>query len=1093
MGALRYLLEFLPHSALSDAWSPVQGHSPEPLSPDSLSPRAARLTSHGALAAGFLSRAAPGPDRGAVPQAAWRDGRSAGPEPSSPSRSDRAGSPTARAGSPAAAASAAPSRCLCPVCSQLSVLNADVETLPAPAAEALAAAVAAPITLASSLDPAKTFALHSNPTANHTIYLDFDGHFMASSTWENGGALQLQPFYSDLNALAVRQEIQAIWQRMAEDFAPFNVNVTTQQPSVEDLRKLSGSDARWGIRMAFTYNNNLVTGAPIRNAGGGGTAYIGSFNWNTDEVALGFNRGEYAAAETGSHEVGHTLSLYHDGGPGTAYYAGHGSGATSWGTIMGAPFIGAAENLTTWSKGDYYGANNSEDDLNIITSGNGFSYRIDDHGGSLATATALTGQSISAFGVIERTSDVDWFAFDTGAGAVSLSVVNAARAYVADGSGNFSAEYLTARGPNLDIAASLYNSSGLLVASSNPLDQITASFANLSLVAGRYYLAVEGVGVGAPLASPPSGYTDYGSLGQYLLSGTLQPVVPVAALLLSTTALSTSEAGASASFSVQLATAPSADVTVVLQSSDTGEVSLGTTSLTFTPQNWQTPQPVAVTGVDDLLVDGAQSVTVSLTASSADAAYNALTAAVTVVNSDNDVPLTSVYSAGSGALVANLIYQSAPTASASGDAALAAVRDSDNSRLTISEGTILVTGGSARRPTTSVVSALNAYQWAFNPVDATVFRFEGYRSANSENDGFRFELSTNGGSSWSNLLTVSGTGGDVSQSVTLANPLNGPALVRVIDTNRSSGGFIDTLFVDRIAFEGQITDLRPTLSVTATTSQAVESPSAAGIFTIGRSDSSADLTVAFSLGGSATPDNDFTLADAAGQPLTGAGILLPAGQSSVIVQVLPKADAIPESAETVQLTLADPGPGYRLSGASATVTIVDGTAASSGPFLSAAEATLLGTVSGTHTATHSADGNRQLFTEVLSGRSSTRTSRLEHQWRFDAITGATSFRITAGTSGDEGEGFSFSLSRDDGNSWSPLGGLAGNQPVSELIWAVPGTPLSGSVLLKVVDRDATAGANGLDQLSIDAMAFIGPTASPAPAALWPIGSGLPVI
>ncbi|WP_228015887.1 hypothetical protein [Synechocystis salina] len=34
----------------------------------------------------------------------------------------------------------------------------------------------------------KTFKLHSNPFANHTIYLDFDGYFIASSQWENGGA-----------------------------------------------------------------------------------------------------------------------------------------------------------------------------------------------------------------------------------------------------------------------------------------------------------------------------------------------------------------------------------------------------------------------------------------------------------------------------------------------------------------------------------------------------------------------------------------------------------------------------------------------------------------------------------------------------------------------------------------------------------------------------------------------------------------------------------------------------------------------------------------------------------------------------------------
>jgi hypothetical protein len=37
---------------------------------------------------------------------------------------------------------------------------------------------------------------------------------------------------------------------------------------------------------------------------------------------------------------------------------------------------------------------------------------------------------------------------------------------------------------------------------------------------GRYSLAVTGAGVGSPLSSPPTGYTNYGSLGSYDISGT---------------------------------------------------------------------------------------------------------------------------------------------------------------------------------------------------------------------------------------------------------------------------------------------------------------------------------------------------------------------------------------------------------------------------------------------------------------------------------------------------------------------------------------------------------------------------------------------
>ena len=377
------------------------------------------------------------------------------------------------------------------------------------------------VTLGTGVDLSRVFQLHSNPTATKTIFLDFDGYAINSSIWEKMGNLSLKSFYTTFDSGALT-EIQRIWQRVAEDFSPFNVNVTTQDPGTEALRKFGSGDDRWGIRVAFTSNLNLLTGKAIINAGGGGTAFYNSFTWSADNVALVFNRGEYTAAETASHEVGHTLGLWHDGaGTTTEYYGGHGgTGPTSWGTIMGAPFLGKDENLTQWSKGEYTGANCTLDDLGIITGGNGFTYAADDHANSFTTATALTGLSFSSFGVIERNTDIDMFRFDTGAGLVSFNIVNASRAFINSG-GTYTTEYLTARGANLDIAASLFRADGSLIQTFNPADLTTASF-SISLDAGSYYLGIDGVGFGNPTASTPTGYTDYGSLGQYMLSGTVQ-------------------------------------------------------------------------------------------------------------------------------------------------------------------------------------------------------------------------------------------------------------------------------------------------------------------------------------------------------------------------------------------------------------------------------------------------------------------------------------------------------------------------------------------------------------------------------------------
>jgi hypothetical protein len=411
------------------------------------------------------------------------------------------------------------SSCGCNACSALAVGTGDGTAAWDATTDQAPLVLNSLVTLGTGVDLSKVFHLNSNPTATKTIFLDFNGYAISSTPWENGGALSLFGFYTTFDTAALT-EIQQIWQRVAEDFSPFNVNVTTQDPGSENLLQSGTGDDRWGIRVAFTDNLNILTGKAITNAGGGGTAYYGSFNWGTDDVALVFNRGEYTAANTASHEVGHTLGLTHDGNAINEYYGGHGgSGPTSWGTIMGAPWLGNDENLTQWSKGEYFGANNTQDDLATITNGNGFTYAADDHGNSFATATALPGLTFSSFGVIEQNTDVDMFRFETGAGLVSFNIVNASRSYTGS-VGSYVTEYLASRGANLDIAATLYRADKSIVQIFNPADLTTASF-SINLAAGTYYLGIDGVGFGTPLDSNPTGYTDYGSLGQYMVSGTV--------------------------------------------------------------------------------------------------------------------------------------------------------------------------------------------------------------------------------------------------------------------------------------------------------------------------------------------------------------------------------------------------------------------------------------------------------------------------------------------------------------------------------------------------------------------------------------------
>jgi hypothetical protein len=100
----------------------------------------------------------------------------------------------------------------------------------------------------------------------------------------------------------------------------------------------------------------------------------------------------------------------------------------------------------------------------------------------------------------------------------------------------------------------------------------------------------------------------------------------------------TDENGAQATFTVVLDSEPFDDVTVNFDSNDTGEGTVGNTSLTFTPTNWNAPQTVTLTGQDDDLADGDQPYAVTFSATTSnDAAYAAITPTnVSVTNTDDD-------------------------------------------------------------------------------------------------------------------------------------------------------------------------------------------------------------------------------------------------------------------------------------------------------------------------------------------------------------------------------------------------------------------------------------------------------------------------
>ncbi len=321
--------------------------------------------------------------------------------------------------------------------------------------------------------------LNSLPSAARTIYLDFDGENVTNSNWGNINAAPSS--FSNAN-------ITTIWTCMSEDYSPFNVNVTT------DVAVFNSAPTSQRMKIIFTPTNTAAPGA-------GGVAYLNS--WGSGEPCWVFNSSVKSAEEAAAHECGHTLGLSHDGTASQEYYAGH----ASWGPIMGAVY---SRPIVHWSKGEYTGANNQQDDLTIIS--NRLPYRVDDHGSTIATATALviggtgTVSSSSNFGVIGRRTDLDIFSFTTTGGTVSLTI-------------NAKTEPGSASVPDLDIQARILDVNGTEIIKVDPTGVLsTAVTISQSLSAGNYFLEIDGVGYGSPLNT---GYSDFGSLGQYFISGTI--------------------------------------------------------------------------------------------------------------------------------------------------------------------------------------------------------------------------------------------------------------------------------------------------------------------------------------------------------------------------------------------------------------------------------------------------------------------------------------------------------------------------------------------------------------------------------------------
>lgn len=336
---------------------------------------------------------------------------------------------------------------------------------------------------AQTLIPAgiNAYKLNSYPNSKKVIFLNFSsGTYPDQFIWDQ-------------------------WNMVSEDYRPFDVTVTT------DIELFNNTSTENKITIQFTSGN------------GGGLCGYNVFGSSSSYAcqSLVNDANGYFLSVTATHEIGHGLGLSHDGGNGTEYYSGN----AVWSPIMGGSHGKA---YATFSKGEYSGASNKEDDFDVM----GYYLDLKEDVHNDVVLVPKNGQITPDLnnGVIETDGDVDSFTFESTGGNINLTV--SPKAYY----------------NNLHVEAVLKNEAGSIVLSGTPnLHNTHINFPEASIPStlpgvdlNSKYLFLDGANSSIKQASKIEGvvsagtytleitntslagaYPSFGSRGYYEIEGTI--------------------------------------------------------------------------------------------------------------------------------------------------------------------------------------------------------------------------------------------------------------------------------------------------------------------------------------------------------------------------------------------------------------------------------------------------------------------------------------------------------------------------------------------------------------------------------------------